>query len=376
MLFRSRAGDRIFVANGVYREQVVIDKPIKLQGTSPEKTIIDGERSTTLSDRGQVRIVAAGDVELANFTVRNAGSSGQNPSPAAIYTQSPVAGVKYDIHEMHLIGWNDPNGDNDFGLVSISGLEHLNFHHSQIEGTISAPVYLEDHFGAVTLQDSHFTIALNQTAASGGVFFARSSGSTDDIVTPQRIMGNTIDAGTGNSSFYPAGLAIIGWGLATWTDMEISGNTIEHITPNRRGINFISGGAPRAIIKDNAILREGGYSGIAVWGPCEDVRVEGNLITGITGEPAPGQNGGIRLRDGSGVGGLFGAPVRTRIVNNVIEAYRGITVESNGRFNQITDNRVSASGPATVVLGADTSNNSVVQNQLRTPLDQIGRAHV
>jgi len=64
-------GDTVRVAGGTYREQVVIDKAIKLHGAGREKTIIDGENRTDLTSLGQVRVVAAGDV-----------TSLDSPSPA------------------------------------------------------------------------------------------------------------------------------------------------------------------------------------------------------------------------------------------------------------------------------------------------------
>ena len=94
-------GDRIKVANGIYAEQIVINKAIKLEGTDPKKTIIDGTGVTSLSDLGQVRITATDNVEVSKFTIVNSGrpADGYN---VAIYCESPVSDNTYEIHHCNV----------------------------------------------------------------------------------------------------------------------------------------------------------------------------------------------------------------------------------------------------------------------------------
>jgi len=61
----ARAGDTIFVFNGTYHENVVIDKSVKLIGEDVERAIIDGER------KNNTITILANSVFVTNFTIRN-----------------------------------------------------------------------------------------------------------------------------------------------------------------------------------------------------------------------------------------------------------------------------------------------------------------
>jgi len=58
-------GDTISVRKGVYRESIIISKPLTLQGEDQENTIIDG------GGRGNVIHITASHVVVSGFTVRN-----------------------------------------------------------------------------------------------------------------------------------------------------------------------------------------------------------------------------------------------------------------------------------------------------------------
>lgn len=59
--------DVIFVNNGAYRENIVINKPLSLIGESRYGTIIDADGA------GNVVLIAANDVNFSGFTARNSG---------------------------------------------------------------------------------------------------------------------------------------------------------------------------------------------------------------------------------------------------------------------------------------------------------------
>lgn len=365
----ARAGDRIKVADGVYREQVVIDKPLTLEGTSPELTIIDGERSTSLPALGQVLIVAAGDVEVSRLKVANAGWAPEAGFGMAICVRSPVAGVRYAIHDVHVVGWGDTGSFvSEGGLYAWDGLEDLDFHGSVVEQCNSAAVAGGDHAGAVTIRDNSLAVGVMCIDA---ISWTRSAISEGNLGAPLRILGNTIDAGTAQPAYtaprFATGITVAGGPLGGYTDVQIVGNTIRNISPDRRGISLIGQGASvRGVIAGNKVLGAGGYNGITVWGSCRDVRVAGNLVTGITGEPLgiPGNNGGIRLRTWLNTA----SPVGCRIQGNTIEALRGISIEGTAQGNVFTLNTVRALGPVAVQLGASTSGNAVVRNLLQAAL--------
>jgi nitrous oxidase accessory protein NosD len=369
-------GDTVRVAGGTYREQVVIDKAIKLHGAGRENTIIDGENRTDLTSLGQVRVIAAGDVEVSGFTITRAGRHGAaSPGPAgyyvAIYTESSVAGVTFDIHHNRVIEVGEPgNPASEFwglGFLAGPGLQDLDFHHNDISRTTYVGFWCQGHVGPQTIRDNVLRGAI--VGGSDGLYVVMGTGSG-----PLRILRNSIDMGAPqiNPGFI-TGISVFGNGA---DNVEIVGNTIYDIIENRRGINLIGGESAirGAVIANNRILGAGGYTGITVWGGCEDTAVENNLITGITGLAVntPGTNGGIRLR---AYAGIAATPVRTWIMGNTIEALRGITVEATSSSNQIYGNRIRALDFPAVQLGAATTLNLVGNNVLRTPA-QRGNAAV
>jgi parallel beta-helix repeat protein len=66
----SKDGDTVFVYNGTYYENVVVNKTINLFGEDKNNTIIDGNGS------GDVILITAGWVNVSAFSVRNSGSQG------------------------------------------------------------------------------------------------------------------------------------------------------------------------------------------------------------------------------------------------------------------------------------------------------------
>ncbi len=60
-------GDTIYVRNGNYTEEIVIDKPLTLIGQNPEKTVIHGHYEKYMSFVNV--IVNASDVSISNFTI-------------------------------------------------------------------------------------------------------------------------------------------------------------------------------------------------------------------------------------------------------------------------------------------------------------------
>jgi len=63
----AKEGDIIYVYNGTYYENIVIDKPINLVGEDKENTIIDGQEKTDV-----IKIISD-HVNITGFTIRNAG---------------------------------------------------------------------------------------------------------------------------------------------------------------------------------------------------------------------------------------------------------------------------------------------------------------
>jgi parallel beta-helix repeat protein len=74
-------GDTILVKKGIYNENIVIDKPITLEGEDKASTIIDG------SGKGTVVWINANVTVLSGFTIQN---SGKNFTDSGIYLNSAM----------------------------------------------------------------------------------------------------------------------------------------------------------------------------------------------------------------------------------------------------------------------------------------------
>ncbi|MEW6506055.1 MAG: hypothetical protein AB1457_19050 [Chloroflexota bacterium] len=64
------SSDTIIVRNGTYHQNVVVNKPLFLTGEIKYGAIIDGGGS------GNVVTIAASNVSISNFTIRNSGTTG------------------------------------------------------------------------------------------------------------------------------------------------------------------------------------------------------------------------------------------------------------------------------------------------------------
>ena len=73
-------GHTISVENGIYFENIVVNKSVKLMGENPASTIIDGRNI------GNVITIAANNVEVSGFTIQKSGSS-----YSGIYTRAATS---------------------------------------------------------------------------------------------------------------------------------------------------------------------------------------------------------------------------------------------------------------------------------------------
>src|SRR6476661_376078 len=101
-------GDTVQVAPGTYNEtQVVVDKPLTLQGAGPGQSIIDGGSATGLPSVGTVHVqTSAGDVTIDGFTIRNAGADGGN-NTVALFEKAPAPGPTFRFTHLALEGSGD-----------------------------------------------------------------------------------------------------------------------------------------------------------------------------------------------------------------------------------------------------------------------------
>lgn len=115
----ANAGDTVFVKNGIYNEPVFIGKPLLLIGEDPKNTIIVG------SGTGTVVQISSSNVEIDNFTIKNAGTSqwfGQGfPDSCISVEESTNVTIRNNIVTNATVGiWSyaSPNMDSVQNVVS------------------------------------------------------------------------------------------------------------------------------------------------------------------------------------------------------------------------------------------------------------------
>ena len=159
-LAHALAGDTIYVYNGTYTEQLVIDKPISLTGENKYSTIIDGKKT------GNVIKITANNVNITHFTIRNSlsvfefsgirldHSNGNNISYNTItknyegiwlensnsntFIDNDISnsgeGI-YAVNSSNNILMNNKISNNDFGIVLRESSNNTVFHNSFLNNT-------------------------------------------------------------------------------------------------------------------------------------------------------------------------------------------------------------------------------------------------
>ncbi len=202
-------GDTVFVYNGTYYENIIIDESISLVGEDKNTTIIDGDGT------GNVVTVNANKVYISGFTIRNSGVEWDN------------AGIKiYSNHNN--ITDNNISSNNNYGIW----LKEFSHHNNIIDNTISL-----NNKDGIYLQYSR-----NNTITGNFVFNNNFHGIIlDDSSFNNNIKGNTI------SSNFKLGI-YINWGSSY---NIVNGN---NIISNYYGAVVV--GSSNIIIKNNFFNNE------------------------------------------------------------------------------------------------------------------------
>lgn len=100
-------GHTISVDSGIYLENIVVNKSVKLRGENPASTIIDGRNS------GNVLSLDANNVEVSGFTIQNSGSSSSGIYAAAV----TGANISYNIINTN---YNGAVAIEDSSLITLS----------------------------------------------------------------------------------------------------------------------------------------------------------------------------------------------------------------------------------------------------------------
>ncbi len=107
----SYPGYTVYVNNGLYKENIVIDKTISLKGEDKKSTIIDGNNIDNV-----INITAEG-VELSGFTIKNSGSG--------LYDAGVIVTSKYLMQDSNLSIYDNIIKDNEVGVRIYTGCSNI-----------------------------------------------------------------------------------------------------------------------------------------------------------------------------------------------------------------------------------------------------------
>jgi len=158
-------GDTIFVRNGTYHENVVVNKTVSLIGENKGKTIIDGNGTGTVVD------LTSQNVSLSNFTIINAGF--QAPISGAILLNETVNCMVKDVATLD----SDP-----------CGITLINSNHNKILDSISS----SNTWGLLLINSNENMIVENMISGNSyGIGLGGPEGSNNNLLADNTISDNT-----------------------------------------------------------------------------------------------------------------------------------------------------------------------------------------
>ena len=187
----SKDGDTVFVFNGTYYENVVVNKTINLIGENRENTIIDGNGS------GDVILITSGWVNVSGFSVRNSGSKGGIEIDAGFELISGNNSISDSIIYNNKLGFYLYSSNDNSILNNIINSSFFGLYLSMSSNNNIEKNNISDNTGGITLSSSsnNNTISINKiTGNSGGIGIIGGSIHSNKI-TFNKIFGNGSGAG-------------------------------------------------------------------------------------------------------------------------------------------------------------------------------------
>ncbi len=309
-------GDTVLVCPGTYNEiQITINKALSVQSVAgAATTIIDGGGGTGLAFSGTVVINATtGNVLFDGFTVRNA-KAGPSSVRFNVRVGSPAL-VTYTVTHNVLLGSNNPLDGSDYGLYAAGPVANdtLIFQFNELYNHGSNTILIERHKGPTDVSFNTFTRGVRSGTISA---YVNMSHTNDAITTLQKVSNNTIDMANDPGPYTAlnasSGIvfigALTGTTIGSFSNVEISNNTIFNLRSFRRGIvlsnsantlaNQARGEIANALISCNVLTWTGatepGSVGVQLRGFVSTPTITGNAIDGVNGGfQAVAQNGHI-----------------------------------------------------------------------------------
>jgi len=312
----ANAGDTINVSRGVYREDVVVDRPLALVGADADSTIIDAKGLANGVFVDGIGNTGLGQVVITGFTVRNANFEGILVASA---TDVTIAGNVITQNDKGLVLSSSgppscpgiPAFETGEAFDCGEGMHLMGVDHSVVSGNI-----VVNNAGGMLISD--------ETAATH-----------DNVIRDNLVKDNSLDCGITLASHSPAGGGPVSFGVFRNT---ISGNDSEQnglADGGGGGVGIFAGGpgnkAYANVIIHNRLIGNGlpgvtmhnHFSLAALPADLNDNVIVDNYIAGNHADTADAATPGAT---GINVFG-FGAVTGTVIAQNTIrdEAYDVVT---------------------------------------------------
>lgn len=302
------AGDTVEVAAGTYDEpQVIVDKPVTLQGAGAGQTVVDGSSASGLPTNGLFRFdsPAVGDISVSGFTLQGAnGDNGGGEALLMLFSGVP-AGSRVSVTENELLASEalDPDIATDWSLGiyvsnSAAGIA--------IEDNLFAGMWqgilVERSTGPTTIAGNEFADMVSNTAGPDVSFPGEGIlllAIGDAVASPQLVSDNYFHGYAGLGVAVQAGHSSAPLDLSSFSDVTIAGNEVDlggamfPSTARPLGGVILKTGQALSTIEGADILG----NTISVSAPGNDVAVESGVsetevhLNRLAGAPAAGLDG-------------------------------------------------------------------------------------
>lgn len=271
-------GDTIFVFNGTYYENVIIDKSINLIGEDKETTIIEG------SESGNFINISADWVNISGFTIRNSGGLNNTKKYAVgIKIHSNHNSIMYNIISGNHIGINLVE-TSSYNIISNNNITSNKYDGIDIDKSNNNKIMnnnIKNNDYGISHSYSNYNTFRGNNIISNSIDGMWIWGSCKNIIIGNNITSNDYD---GIDIFHSDNNIISDNNISLNKDIGISLNECKFnnisdndITYNEIDGIFLSFSSNNNIIKDNNITSNE-YNGIELYEICNKNIISGNKI--------------------------------------------------------------------------------------------------
>jgi len=354
----SANGDAVYVYNGTYFENIIVNKSIYLVGENRENTIINGGGCDT------VVTISADQVNVSGFNIQNGNDSGLfiNHSPNSTVSGNTIINNHYGIHfwysSNNTITENNISNNTDYGIyISFSWLESNN--NTILDNTISNNNYgihleysrnntitennISNNYYGIDLWDYSSNNTITENNITNNNYGINLDSSISNNISDNTLINNGISIDYSNINTVTGNYINNNYGYGITLDSS-NNNTIteNNITNNNCGITLDS--SNNNIVTRNNIKNNGNGIGLSY--------SSSNTIT----------ENNITNNDFFGIKFEFSIN-NTIIENNITNHYYGIWLWYTSNNNTISNNNITNNNYGIHLLDFP-HNNTITENNI------------